>query len=124
SIADNAPGSPQMVPLTGRGTFLKWAPRSLSFGNQPLGTPSAAQAVTLTNAGAAAITLSAIQITGTNRGDFPETTTSGSSLNAGASCTIQVTFTPTAAGLRTGYVVIHDSAFNGTHWVSLSGKGT
>jgi hypothetical protein len=51
SITDNAPDSPQTVPLTGRGTFLKWSPRSLNLGDQPVGTSSAAHTVTLTNAG-------------------------------------------------------------------------
>jgi trimeric autotransporter adhesin len=32
SIADNAPGSPQSVPLASRGTFLEWAPQSLNMG--------------------------------------------------------------------------------------------
>jgi hypothetical protein len=124
SITDNAPGSPQAVPLSGRGTFLKWSPREMNLGNQPVGTSSAARTVTLTNAGSTAITLYSIEVSGVNPGDFTQTNTCGSSLNPGASCTIQVTFTPTAAGSRLGHVAIRDSAFGGTHWVGLIGKGT
>jgi hypothetical protein len=124
SITDNAPGSPQTVPLAGRGTFLEWAPRSLNMGNQKVGTSSAARVVKLTNAGPTAITLYSIQIAGVNPGDFTQTNNCGSSLNPGASCIIQLTFTPTAVGGRIGHVAIRDSAFGGTHWVGLIGKGT
>jgi hypothetical protein len=123
SITDNAPGSPQAVPLTGRGTSLKWSPREMNLGAQPVGTSSAAQTVTLTNTGTAPISLISIQIGGANPGDFTQTNNCGSSLNPGTSCTIQVTFTPTAAGGRQAHVAIVDSAFGGTHWVGLLGKG-
>jgi hypothetical protein len=124
SIADNAPGSPQTVPLTGRGTFLKWSPRQINLGDQPVGTSSPAQTVVLTNAGTAPIALFSIEVGGVNAGDFTQTNTCGSCLKAGASCTIEVTFTPTAAGDRIGHVAIQDNAFGGTHWVGLLGKGT
>jgi hypothetical protein len=124
SITESAPGSQQTVPLTGRGTFLQWSPRSLNLGDQPVGTSSAAQTVTLTNAGTTPITLFSIGIGGVDPGDFTQTNICGGSLNPGASCTIQVTFTPTAVGGRFGHVAISDSAFGGTHWVGLLGKGT
>jgi hypothetical protein len=124
TITDNAPGSPHMVPLSGRATFLAWAPRSLNMGNQRVGTSSAARTVTLTNAGSAPIALFSIEIVGVNAGDFTQTNTCGSSLKAGASCTIEVTFSPTAMGGRIGHVAIRNNAFGGTHWVGLLGKGT
>jgi hypothetical protein len=124
SIADNAPGSPQTVPVKGRGTFLEWSPRYMNMGDEPVGTSSAPRTVTLTNAGSTAITLYSIEMAGVNPGDFTQTNTCGGSLNPGASCTIQVTFTPTAVGGRFGHVAISDSAFGGTHWVDLIGKGT
>jgi FG-GAP-like repeat len=124
SITDSVPGSPQTVPLTGRGTFFEWSPRSLNMGDQKIGTSIAARTVTLTNAGPAPITIYSIEIAGVNAGDFTQTNTCGSSLKAEASCTIQVTFTPTAVGSRLGHVAIRDSAFGGTHWVGLLGKGT
>jgi hypothetical protein len=124
SITDNAPGSPQTVPLTGRGTFLKWAPRSMYMGEEPVGTSSPAYTVKVSNAGTAPISLYSITIGGVNPGDFTQTNTCGSSLNPGASCTIEVTFTPTAVGDRLEHVAIQDSAFGGTHRVGLLGKGT
>jgi hypothetical protein len=124
TITDNVPGSPQTVPLSGRGTFLHWSPRQMNLGDQPVGTSSPAQTVVLTNAGTAPIALFSIGIGGVNAADFTETNTCGSSLKAGASCTIEVTFTPTAVGGRIGHVAIQDNAFGGTHWVGLLGKGT
>jgi YVTN family beta-propeller protein len=123
SITDSATGNPQSVPLTGRGTFLKWAPRQMFMGDQPVGTSSPAQTVRLTNVGTAPISIFSIGIGGVNPGDFRQTNTCGSSLNPGASCTIEVTFNPTAVGGRQGHVAIRDSAFGGTHWVGLIGKG-
>ena len=124
SITDNAPGSPQTVPLKGRGTFLQWGPRSMYMGEEPVGTSSPAYTVKVRNAGTAPISLYSITIEGVNPGDFTQTNTCGSSLNPGARCTIEVTFTPTAVGFRLGYVAIQDSAFGGTHRVNLAGKGT
>ena len=124
SLTDNAAGSLQTVPLTGRGTFLQWSPRSLNLSDQKVGTSSPAQTVTLTNAGPTPITLFSIGMAGVNPGDFSQTNTCGSSLNPGASCTIEVTFTPTAVAGRLAHVAIRDSDFGGTHWVGLLGKGT
>jgi N-acetylneuraminic acid mutarotase len=123
SITDNAPASPQTVPLSGRGTFLKWSPRSINIGDQKVDTSSPAHPVKVTNAGPAPITIYSIEIAGVNPGDFSQTNNCGSSLNPRASCTIQVRFTPTAVGGRLGHVAIRDSAFGGTHWVGLLGKG-
>ena len=124
SITDSAAGSPQTVPLKGRGTFFEWSPRSVNLGDQKVGTSSAGVTVTLSNAGTAPITLYSIEMAGVNPGDFSQTNNCGNSLKAGASCTMQVTFTPTAVGSRLGHVAISDSAFGGTHWVDLLGKGT
>jgi hypothetical protein len=124
SITDNAPGSPQSVPLTGRSTFLEWSPRYMNLGDEPVGTSSPPRTVKLTNVGPAPIAIFSIVIGGVNLGDFSETNTCGTSLKAGASCTIEVTFTPTAVGSRLGHVAIQDNAFGGTHWVGLLGKGT
>src|SRR5207237_5966759 len=77
------------------------SPSSLNFSNQNVNTTSSAQTVTLKNSGTGALTISSIALSGTNAGDFAQTNTcpSGSStLAPGASCTISVTFTPTAPG--------------------------
>ena len=77
------------------------APTSLIFASQTVGTPSAAQPVTVHNGTAAAVSLTTPAITGTNSADFKvSSTTCTTSLAASASCTISVTFDPTATGTR------------------------
>jgi phospholipase C len=124
SIADNATGSPQTVPLTGTGTYVQLVPASLTFTNQAVGTTSSPQTVTFTNTAVkATITITSLTITGTNPGDFAETNTCGSSVGPKASCTISVTFTPTASGTRTASVSIADNGGGGTQVVPLTGTG-
>ena len=95
------------------------APASLSFGNRTKGATSAAQSVTFTNSGTAALSIAAL----TASGDFAETNNCGGSLAAGASCTIQVTFTPSAAGARAGALTVTDNASTSPQLVPLSGTG-
>ena len=124
NVTDNAAGSPQQVPLSGTGTTAKLSPTSLSFGSVTVGTTTAAKTVTLANVGTATLTITGIAITGTNAGDFAQTHTCGSSLAAGASCTINVTFKPTASGSRSAALSVTDNAAGSPQHVTLSGTGT
>jgi hypothetical protein len=124
SIVDSAGGSPHTVPLTGAGTFVTVSPASLAFGNQRINTNSTAQTVTVTNAGATALTSVAITFTGTNLGDFSQTNNCGTSVAAGASCTINVTFRPTGLGSRSASLRIADSDATSPQLVTLTGTGT
>ena len=102
-------------------------PSSLSFGNQQINTTSTSQTVTLTNSGTAALTISSIALTGTNLGDFAQTSTcplSPATLATSASCSISVTFTPSATGARSASLTISDNAVGSPHSVSLTGTGT
>jgi hypothetical protein len=75
--------------------------------------------VTLSNTGNASLTISSIAISG----DFAQTNTCGATLAASSSCTLSVTFTPTASGSRTGTLSITDNASGSPQNVSLSGTG-
>jgi len=138
SITDNAPGSPHTVALTGSGyvTTATVLPSTLAFGNQSVGSPSAPQSVTVTDTGANPIAVSSI----TTSADFSETDDCGTASQAATrkrspwaqrpasvagteSCTINVTFTPTAAGTRSGTLTINDDAQGNPHTVALSGTG-
>jgi hypothetical protein len=93
---------------------------SLVFPDQAVATTSTPQTITLTNAGDADLAITSIEITG----DFAaQTNTCGSAVAAGADCTIDVTFTPTVAGARTGAVTITDDAAGSPHVVQLAGTG-
>jgi hypothetical protein len=123
SVTDDAPGSPQMVNLKGTGTLVELFPASLSFGSETVGTTSAPQSVTLTNTGSTALKVT-IGIGGANPGDFNQTNNCHAKVNAGASCTINVTFTPTAQGSRSGTVSVSDSGGGSPQTVALTGTGT
>jgi uncharacterized repeat protein (TIGR03803 family) len=122
-VTDDAAGTPQLVTLTGVGTTAKLTPTSLNLGTVTTGTASPAKTVTLKNVGTASLTISDIAITGTDPGDFSQTHTCGSSLAAGASCTISVTFKPTATGARSAALGVTDSGGGSPQSVTLSGTG-
>jgi hypothetical protein len=126
SITDNASGSSQSVSLSGTGTaaLASLSPTSLAFGNQAVGMTSTAQTVTLSNTGNAALSITSLTLTGTNAGDFAQSNTCGSSLAAGANCTIAVMFTPSVASTETASLSIADNASGSPQTASLSGAGT
>lgn len=111
------------IPLWTAGTQLTTAtiaPTSLNFASQAEGSTSAAQTVTLTNTGSIALVPTALAVTG----DFAETDNClNQSINAGASCVIQLTFTPTQTGTRTGQLTISANLAGGQLSVALTGTG-
>ncbi len=128
TISDSASGGSQAVGLSGTGTAtpaaeVSLSPTSVSFGSQTVGKASAAQSITLTNIGNAALTISSVTITGSNAGDFAQTNNCGSNLAADAKCTINVTFTPSASGSLTSSLSISDNAGGTPLTVSLAGTG-
>ena len=124
TIIDSA--GTQTVALSGTGTAASFSPTSLTFAAQTVGTTSAAQTITLTNvSGGSTITFSGsgIAITGTNATDFAQTNNCGTSLAAKKSCTITVTFKPTATGSRSAAVSVTDNAGGSPQTVPLTGTG-
>jgi hypothetical protein len=124
SITDNAPGSPQKVPLQGLGTVVQLVPAKLSFGNQKVGTNSKPKKITLTNKGSGALHITSLGITGADGGDFSQTNNCGKSVAAGASCTITVRFKPLVKGARAADVSVYDNGGGGPQQAPLSGTGT
>ena len=124
SVNDNATPSPQTVSLSGSGTIVSLSPSTLSFGNVSVGIASAPQTITLTNVGASTLKVTGVSITGTNAGDFSQTNTCGSSVAAKASCTITVTFKPTAIGSRRATLNVSDNGGASPQTIALSGTGT
>src|SRR5206468_1149831 len=126
TVTDNASNSPQTAGVSGTGTMLpSLSPSPVpDFGSQNLGAISAAQAVTLSNPTSTALSITGIAFTGANPGDFGQTNNCGSSVAAGGNCTINVTFTPTAAGSRSGTLTVTDNASNSPQTSGVSGTGT
>src|SRR5216683_4019992 len=133
SVADNATGSPQTVPLTGTGAVpvAGLAPANIAFGNQTIATSSATSDVTLSNTGQASMNITSITLTGTDTTQFALVApTSGtacplgaSSLNAGASCKVGVQFAPTTTGAKSASVSVADDAAGSPQTVLLTGTG-
>jgi hypothetical protein len=121
SITDNASGSPRTVVLSGvgLGAVTTLSSPSLLFADQSLGTSSAPQAVILSNSGNAPLTISSIAATG----DYAQTSNCASPLDAGAFCTISVTFTPATVGGLNGTLSVTDNASGSPHTVALNGVG-
>jgi chitodextrinase len=100
------------------------APTSVNFGNQPVGTLSAPVGVNLTNAGTVPLVVSSITVSGGQATEFTQTNNCVGALAPGATCGINVTFTPTSGGTRSGAISISDNAPGNPHSVSLTGTGT
>jgi hypothetical protein len=115
------------VNLTGSGSTtvpgIAFNPTSLAFGPQMLTTTSAAMPVILTNPGTGPLTINSIAASG----DFAQTNTcpmSPTTLPPLGTCTIQVTFAPTAVGTRTGALTFTDNARGSPQTIPLTGTGT
>jgi hypothetical protein len=122
SVSDNAPGSPQMLPLSGVGVSpaATFSPTSLTFPDQTIFTASAAKNVTLTNTGLGILIVGSIAASG----PFAQTNTCSAHLNPAASCTISVTFKPKAKGALTGSMSVTDNASGSPQTLALTGTGT
>ena len=103
------------TPLT-----LTFSATSLNFGLLQIGLSSPSQTVTVTNVSSHSVNFTSIASTG----DYAQTNTCGTSMAAGQSCTITVTFTPTASGTRAGTVTLKDSSPGSpSQTIALTGTG-
>jgi hypothetical protein len=131
NVVDSAYNSPQTVTLNA--TVINpqaWlSPTRLSFATVKTGSSSAAEPVTLKNTGATPLSINGISIIGADPSDFTQSSTClpvtgpPGTLQAGASCTITVTFKPLAKGSRTARLVVTDNALTSPQKISLSGTG-
>ena len=98
---------------------------SLSFGSQPVGSPTSDQQVTITNSGNDDLKNIVLSLSGANAGDFAiDSTTCSSTLSPGSNCTVDVSFDPQAAGPRSASLDVASNADSSPDQVSLSGTGT
>jgi hypothetical protein len=129
SITDNGGGSPQSAGVSGTGLPIPsnvTLSSPISFPNQTVNTASTAHTITVTNSGPNTLAISAIGITGTNPGDFAQTNNcpvSPATLAVSGFCTVSVTFTPSAAGMRSGAISITDNGSGSPQSVGVSGMG-
>jgi hypothetical protein len=100
-------------------TTATLAPAALSFASQQVQTQSAAQTITVTNTG----TIPMIVTQVSTSGDFSASNNCSTPVAIGGSCTVQVTFTPTATGVRSGSLTIFLNVSGGQITAPLTGNG-
>ena len=110
----------QQVILTGIGYLpnITLAPGTLNFGAVGLQLTSPAQTLLLTNGSTGTLTGISIAV----NGQFAESNNCGTSLGPNATCTLLVTFSPSAAGNQSGAATI-SSADSPPITVQLTGTG-
>jgi hypothetical protein len=124
AISDNVLTSPQSITLSGASSGIPQASLSsnnLSFGTALDGTKSAPQSVTLSNSGNAPLNISSIAVVGV---DYIQTNNCGSSVAAGANCTINASYAPSSSGTSQTRIDITSNAPNSPQSITLSGTGT
>ena len=101
-------------------------PASLAFGSIALGSTSSYQRLVVGNGGTGTLTLGTITITGAQAADFSlgGTCPAATTLAGGASCSLDMTFSPSAIGARSASLQIASNAPGSPASVTLSGTGT
>ena len=125
SVADDVPGAPQSVPLSGNGlqAHATASPNALTLSASP-GTAASPQTVTLTNDGTTTIHVSTVTLNGDPSLTLASDTCTGATLANGAGCTAQVGFAPTARGTVNATLSFSDDGLNSPQTVQVTGIGT
>ena len=126
TLQSNASSNPSIT-LTGTATAsavpsISRSVTAITFNTQTVGMASAARPLTITNTSTVSVAITAV--TAATTPEFAATGNCVGNLAAGASCTMNVTFTPSAAGNRTGSLTITSNATGSPHAVTLAGPGT
>lgn len=112
-----------MVPAHAAAQAVSFSPSSLSWYNTQIGVTSGAKSVTVTNNQTTALSITSITV-GANFFESASTCPlAPSTLAAGASCSISVTFRPLAQGALTASLSLNDDASGSPQTVALSGTG-
>ncbi len=130
TITDDVSDSPQTVALSGTGVSAGAPQASLSastlaFGSVAVGSQEGPQNVTLSNSGTEDLSVTSVVVEGEESHSFgKEDDCHESTLAAGESCTIQITFAPATTGELTATVSIQDNTGDSPQHIALSGTGT
>jgi len=118
TVSDSDASSPQTTAVSGLGSLVELSPTLLNFNGVALGATTTLP-VTLTNVGTTAVKITSIQ----PNTDYTSTNNCGTTVAAGGSCTINVTFTPTSSGARPGALLVTSSDPASPERVDLDGHG-
>jgi hypothetical protein len=124
-VSDNAFGSSQSVPLSATviNPQASLSTILVNFGKEKAGTTSAPKSITLTNTGTTTLSISNVTASGRFAIASGSSCAPGGTVAAGATCVINVTFSPASPGLQTGAVIITDNALLNPQLVALTGTG-
>ena len=109
--------------LNVQGSSVVLSPTTVNFGVQGINTSNTTQTVAVSNNGTAAVNISNIALTGTNTNGLTQTSSCPAILAVNASCTITVTFVPTAAGTLNAGLTLTDNAPDSPQTVAVTGTG-
>ena len=125
TITTNAYALPQNVVLSGTGIVpaLSLSATSLSYASTIVGESSGSLGVTVTNSTSAAVPIGSIAVTGTNASSFVFANSCGTSLAAGANCTVHGHFAPVSTGALNAAVTIMYTGTGSPLSIALSGTG-
>ena len=127
TLTDNAAPPTESVALSGTGQTpapaITFVPGSLSFGNVVQGS-SSSLVITVNNSGTAVLNITNIVLGGANPSDYSSSSpTCNSPIAVNSACTVNVTFTPQAPGLRSATLTFTDNAPDSPQTLALSGTG-
>lgn len=118
------PQVPEIHVLDAAGGSLASGVASKACGSVQLGGVSSALAITIKNTGTVALTELGVTVDGTHSGEFAVSALGTTSLAPDASVTLNVTFTPGAAGNRTARLrIASDDANENPFDIALTGTG-
>ncbi|MBX3001681.1 MAG: alpha/beta fold hydrolase, partial [Caldilineaceae bacterium] len=109
----------------GPGRSVEFDPPYLIFGLYEAGESAPAQTITVYNVGSAPLPIGSVTLIGSHASDFAITATDCDdvTLTPGQTCTVHVSFTPTASGLRFAQVALESATWAGPRVVGLRGRG-
>ena len=114
------------VTLSGNGVVgapaLTLTSAGMVFDPQVIGTTSVGQNLVVLNTGNVPVTIFGISVTGTAQADYTATGCVAT-VYPGGQCSVRVTFTPTATGVRAATVTLADSTAAATHHFTVTGTG-
>jgi len=121
-LSQNAGGVFTLINTTTSVAGTTFSPTSLSFPAQTVGSSSSAMPLTLTNSGATVLTVTGVSLGGAGAAEFTQTNNC-TTVQPLASCAINVTFRPSAAGTVSANLIVADNAVTGSQTVVVSGTG-
>ena len=107
------------------GPTITVGPQTLTFAATPARATSPTRSVNVSNTGTDDLHVALAGFTGANAADFSKVADrcSGATIAPGASCTIDLAFTPRTVGTKAASLRIVDDAGTGTQFASLQGTG-